>query len=773
MKQGGREQRAGPLRSRLEEEPDGVSCGASGAAPRDGTARLVSSSVRRERRSISLDGVRTRPAASPKRDGRTRWSDDDNIMLMRVHFVARELERNTDFTYRNILTQTWNDIRPDRQLYASLLANRVRWLLEEEKCTQIELENIRMSCHPRGAVPGSDGEPPVENVSLRPEEQKKTSKLEEKLIRNFVRFSGVAAESRLAVPRLKGSRKMLEKVEAVNTILLKLIQPADTLQVMVDYVYAAAITVCGEMGVEIRGPRVPKKDQTPPWKGRLETKIQEIRKKIGVLQAYLSNSQPSTRVSKLARRIVSHFGIRTGSAQLRDQMSAVSEKLKQKIKILGNRVKRYNERVMRYKNNKLFHQNQQKFFRSLEEKPLERGKAPTKEAMHLYWKGVWESEKQYDEQTAWIREAEKDTVKYTRECLEITELDMKSVLQKTNNWSAPGVDGVQNYWWKYFTSTHRHLAKLFQEALHNPNIIPRFFTLGKTVMIPKGKSTTDPKNYRPITCLPTVYKILTGVLTRQLWKHINKNKILAPEQGGCRGNSRGCEEILTTDYVITKQAKKKQRNISVAWVDYKKAFDSVPHPWLIKVLRLYGVPEEMIKLLECLMKSWRTNLTFESENQQLKTDTINIRRGIFQGDTLSPLWFCLAMNFLSQLIKKQKYGYILEKERNVKISHQMYIDDLKLYAANEEEMKRLLKIVTAFTKTIGMEIGTDKCAVVHVKRGKIQQGDGLMVMEDITIPRLGSHEHYKYLGVQQALDIKTTEMKNIFRGRMEDEDYRT
>lgn len=58
-------------------------------------------------------------------------------------------------------------------------------------------------------------------------------------------------------------------------------------------------------------------------------------------------------------------------------------------------------------------------------------------------------------------------------------------------------------------------------------------------------------------------------------------------------------------------------------------------------------------------------------------------------------------------------------------------------------MKNLLNIVASFAKTIGIEMSLNKCAVVYVKRGKIQEGEELTVMEDITIPRLKVNEHYE------------------------------
>ncbi|XP_044764376.1 uncharacterized protein LOC123320944 [Coccinella septempunctata] len=143
-------------------------------------------------------------------------------------------------------------------------------------------------------------------------------------------------------------------------------------------------------------------------------------------------------------------------------------------------------------------------------------------------------------------------------------------------------------------------------------------------------------------------------------------------------------------------------------------------------------------------------------------------RGIFQGDKLSALWFCLALNFMSKLLNEGNYGYVIDKIKNIRITHQLYVDDLKLYAANEEQLMRLLRIVTSFSQTIKMEMGLDKCAVIHVKRGKLVSGEEMLIQNGITIQRLASDETYKYLGVQQALEIKTSDAKASFQQKFFD-----
>jgi hypothetical protein len=67
-------------------------------------------------------------------------------------------------------------------------------------------------------------------------------------------------------------------------------------------------------------------------------------------------------------------------------------------------------------------------------------------------------------------------------------------------------------------------------------------TKGKTILIPKDENTEDTSKFRSITCLPTLYKIFTSVITQKIYEHIETHNIISEEQEGCRKNSRGCKE---------------------------------------------------------------------------------------------------------------------------------------------------------------------------------------------------------------------------------------
>ncbi|XP_044758044.1 uncharacterized protein LOC123316095 [Coccinella septempunctata] len=181
---------------------------------------------------------------------------------------------------------------------------------------------------------------------------------------------------------------------------------------------------------------------------------------------------------------------------------------------------------------------------------------------------------------------------------------------------------------------------------------------------------------------------------------------------------------------------------------------------------MHSIAPQVINLLSYLMNTWRTTLLVKTVKGTIRSGLVDIKRGIFQGDTLSCIWFCLALNPLSKLLNNTNYGYVINKQRGVRISHRLYIDDLKIYASSFEQLQRQLEIVSAFSDSIKMEIGIDKCATLEVKRGKIQKTPSTTLMNFETISALNENESYKYLGINQALDIKTSEMKDIFRERL-------
>ena len=78
---------------------------------------------------------------------------------------------------------------------------------------------------------------------------------------------------------------------------------------------------------------------------------------------------------------------------------------------------------------------------------------------------------------------------------------------------------------KQLTATHRHIAAIFNKLIEEDQI-PDWLTAGVTFLIPKNENTENPKNYRPVTCLPTMYKLITSVISRRMQKYMDDENLI-------------------------------------------------------------------------------------------------------------------------------------------------------------------------------------------------------------------------------------------------------
>jgi len=106
----------------------------------------------------------------------------------------------------------------------------------------------------------------------------------------------------------------------------------------------------------------------------------------------------------------------------------------------------------------------------------------------------------------------------------------------------------------------------------------------------------------------------------------------------------------------------------MAWIDYQKAFDRVPHSWIIKSLELTGINNKVISFTKKIMSYWRTRMRLHTENKLIETEDIKIQYVIFQGDSLSPLLFCTCLISFTEQLNKLNTGHE-EHTTKTKISH--------------------------------------------------------------------------------------------------------
>ena len=98
------------------------------------------------------------------------------------------------------------------------------------------------------------------------------------------------------------------------------------------------------------------------------------------------------------------------------------------------------------------------------------------------------------------------------------------------NSNSPGPNLVQGFWVKNFSSLHERARSHLKECLDS-GFVPSCLTRRRNSLLQKDKSTGSvASNYRPITYLPLMWKLLTGVIADQIYAHLNQEKLLPEEQ---------------------------------------------------------------------------------------------------------------------------------------------------------------------------------------------------------------------------------------------------
>jgi len=679
--------------------------------------------------------------------------------------------------------------RPNDGFDANKLANVRRFIVKNKKLSDVELDNIKFEV--RQALKQSSPEPQLPSQELSHSQEElahhdqhisdaetvqaedeydqsagadnsctENTQLYRDIMNTWEEVKCASFVNRGRLPRIlfktPKQKELLNEVNCCVNVIIANTSP--TLSELNALLYAAAVCIC-----RIRGFTVnisSKASESKPYKSSGHDRVNNLQNQIDELRGDLSIISEVVRGNSSSRVAAKFRSIkRKHKFERAANLDTIKFDLTMRLKVLVQRLRRAKRRKKQYEQNHLFSTNAKTFFRQLSNKEIVVSEMPPLDQTLGFWKGIWERSDSFNIGAGWLKR-EKTAQEQTPEMqwTPISLDDLNTAIKCIANWKAPGLDGLPNFWLKYLSSAHNHLVKCFNDIFSGAVELPSWFVTGSTRLIPKNVNTSDPKNYRPITCLPTMYKLLTSILTNRLYHHFDTNKILAPEQRGCRRECYGCRDLLLIDKMILEDCHMHKKKMSTMWIDYCKAYDSVPHSWIIESLKLYKVAPDLVLFLERCMSSWNTQVFMVTETDSVDIGKVSINCGIFQGDSLSPLLFCIALNPLSSELRASNTGY-KPSSGNMRFSHSFYMDDLKCYARDETELSTQLCIVEQFSSDINMRIGTAKCAKATFHAGTLVESEGFPLKDCGVINDVNVEGCYKYLGIDQCEEMLHSKMK--------------
>ena len=326
---------------------------------------------------------------------------------------------------------------------------------------------------------------------------------------------------------------------------------------------------------------------------------------------------------------------------------------------------------------------------------------------------------------------------------------------------APGPDG--------FTSRAlRRIPVWHLECLFNLFIlardVPACMKLAKTILIPKKTAATSPGEFRPITLSPILlrhfHKIIYVRISTLVEHHRNQRAFIAAD---------GCSEASSTIYTVIEDAKKNRNSLHMAFLDVRKAFDSVEFRSIIKSMAEKGAPPQFTRYLYNLYAQSSTTLLTRFGSSDIKPT-----RGVRQGDPLSPLLFnCIIDKVLSSL--PDRTGYTLKHptdSTSSSINSIAFADDLVLIASTRNGLQELLDITTSSLHESGLHLNPDKCKSLSIlplsKDKKFKVADTPFYVDDRAIPSTGFEETITYLGlpVNSLAHISPLKLLEEYCGRL-------
>jgi len=229
----------------------------------------------------------------------------------------------------------------------------------------------------------------------------------------------------------------------------------------------------------------------------------------------------------------------------------VKEKALDELRYYLTKLKKTRLRDDRIRYNRMFREDQGMFYRKTQGMREKKGNAPHIAKFEEFWAGIWEDDSKTPHRKWMSTIAQKIKSKVVDiQDFTIREEKMHSIVKRRKNWSAPGIDGIQNFWWKKLKGTWKSLLNCFSKWVEQPDEIPQWLAQGRTVLLPKTEELGNEKNYRPITCLNTCYKIFTGMIGNYMQEHAARNDIWDRSQLGTCSGVLGTVDQLIIDRAI-------------------------------------------------------------------------------------------------------------------------------------------------------------------------------------------------------------------------------
>ena len=336
----------------------------------------------------------------------------------------------------------------------------------------------------------------------------------------------------------------------------------------------------------------------------------------------------------------------------------------------------------------------------------------------------------------------------------ISHEELKSALYRAKNGKSPGSDGFSYEFYKvFFKDISWFLLRSINFAYEHGTLSPTQ-RYGIITLLPKGdKPRQFLKNWRPISLLNISYKLASACIAERMKSSLS-SIIHENQKGFVPGRYIGENIRLMYDLLFLTE------EIDVPGmfllIDFEKAFDSVSHLFIQKVLQNFNFGPSVQKWVEVFYNKASASVLVNG----FLSESFNVERGCRQGDGLSPYLFLLCAEVLGGMIRNNENikGIVVD---DIEFKVSQFADDTVLFLdGSANSMNSTFRTLEEFANISGLRVNIDKTQAVWIGS---QKGNTNKICTDIHVKWVGPEDVFTALGIQF-----TTKLENMVKANYDD-----
>ncbi|KAL2253455.1 UNVERIFIED_CONTAM: Retrovirus-related Pol polyprotein from type-2 retrotransposable element R2DM [Sesamum indicum] len=302
------------------------------------------------------------------------------------------------------------------------------------------------------------------------------------------------------------------------------------------------------------------------------------------------------------------------------------------------------------------------------------------------------------------------TPEHTMElCRAVTPLEVKDAIFHISDNKAPGPDGYSScFFKKAWNIVGDQVCRAVLDFFRCGRMLRQ---LNHTIiaLVPKSDHSTYVADYRPISCCNVIYKAIMKIISDRLAPALEH--LIDRCQAAFVGGRNITDNIFLAQEMVRQYSRKRISPRCTINIDLRKAFDSVSWTFLSRVLHGYGFPPLFISwIMECVCNSF-----FSVAMNGSLHGFFPGKKGLRQGDPMSPALFLLSMEYFSRLVKRKTstsdFNFHPKCEK-LKITHLLFADDLMLFSRGDlPSIHILMECLQEFRDVSGLTVNTSKSSI--------------------------------------------------------------